>query len=281
MKKLTYLVLAVVAVCLSSCGGKTEAELNAKVDSLQTALNQRDSDYRQLDEFVNVVSECLDSIAQQETDLFNPDKESPLPSHDAVKNQLSRLRETLQVQRQRIANLESQLKSAKGNTQKLQRIIISLKAQLAEKEDQIATLQDEVVNKGLTIEDLRGRLSRMYEMNESQQKIISSQHKIIANQDSQLNEGYVIIGTKSELKDAGVLKKKKMDVNGLDKSMFKTIDIRVVTEIDIPSKKPEILSQMPEDSYTIEKVDKKSCTLRITNPERFWSVSKFLIVRTD
>lgn len=281
MKKLTYLVLAVVAVCLSSCGGKTEAELNAKVDSLQTALNQRDSDYRQLDEFVNVVSECLDSIAQQETDLFNPDKESPLPSHDAVKNQLSRLRETLQVQRQRIANLESQLKSAKGNAQKLQRIIISLKAQLAEKEDQIATLQDEVVNKGLTIEDLRGRLSRMYEMNESQQKIISSQHKIIANQDSQLNEGYVIIGTKSELKDAGVLKKKKMDVNGLDKSMFKTIDIRVVTEIDIPSKKPEILSQMPEDSYTIEKVDKKSSTLRITNPERFWSVSKFLIVRTD
>lgn len=286
MKKLTFLVLTIVSIlCICSCGNQSKSELTAKVDSLQAALSQRDEDYHQLNEFVNVISTGLDSIAIQETELFNPSKESPVPSREQIKKQLSHFKETLKTQRQRISELELKLGGSEGNNKKLQRIVIAMKAQLEEKESQIAALEEEVSKNNVTINDLRTRIIRVTQENVAQQATIDSQNETIMEQDDQLHEAYLIIGKKAELKDAGVLKggflkKSKVDVNALDKSMFRTIDVRSMAEISINSKKPSVLSQMPADSYTIEQKGKSS-VLRITNVERFWSITKYLIVQTD
>ena len=132
MKKLTYFALALVSISLFSCGGKSEADLNAEVDSLRTALTQRDADYQQLDEFLAVVSTGLDSIAMQENALFNPGKESPVPNQATIKAQLAQFKETLKTQRERITELEKQLKEGKGNAKQMQLIITTLKAQMEE-----------------------------------------------------------------------------------------------------------------------------------------------------
>ncbi len=123
------------------------------------------------------------------------------------------------------------------------------------------------------------------QQNAEQQQVISSQNHILQTQDEMLNEGYIKTGTKSELKDAGLLKggfmrKSKLDISTIDKIQFKTIDIRVTTEISLNSGNPKILTQMPDDSYSIEKKGKTS-TLRIINPDKFWSISKYLIIQTD
>lgn len=286
MKKLISFVLTAVSIiCVCSCGNQSSSDLQAKVDSLQTALSQRDADYRTLDEFVNVISTGLDSIAIQETELFNPSKESPTPSQEQIKKQLSHFKETLQSQRERIAELEKKLGNSEGNGKKLQRIVIAMKAQLEEKESQIAALQEEVNNNNVTINDLRSRIIRVTQENVAQRATIDTQNQTIMDQDDQLHEAYLIIGKKAELKDAGVLKggflkKSKVDVNTLDKRMFKTIDVRSVKEIAINAKKPEVLSQMPADSYTIEQKGNSS-VLRITNVNRFWSITKYLIIQTD
>lgn len=286
MKKLISVVLTTVSVfCICSCGNQSSSDLTAKVDSLQTALSQRDTDYRQLDEFVNVISAGLDSIAIQETELFNPSKESPTPNQEQIKKQLSHFKETLKAQRERISDLEHQLAGSQGYGKKLQRIIIAMKAQLEEKESQIAALQEEVNSNNVTIGDLRNRIVRVTEENDAQRATIDTQNQTIMEQDDQLHEAYLIMGNKAELKDAGVLKggflkKAKVDVNTLDKRMFKTIDVRSVTEVAINTKKPEVLSQMPADSYNIEQKGNSS-VLRITNAERFWSITKYLIIQTD
>jgi len=41
-----------------------------------------------------------------------------------------------------------------------------------------------------------------------------------------------------------------------------------------------VLSQMPADSYTIDQKGNSS-VLRITNVNRFWSITKYLIIQTD
>ena len=76
------------------------------------------------------------------------------------------------------------------------------------------------------------------------------------------------------------MRKSKLDISTIDKIRFKTIDIRVTTEISLNSGNPKILTQMPDDSYSIEKKGKTS-TLRIINPDKFWSISKYLIIQTD
>jgi hypothetical protein len=111
------------------------------------------------------------------------------------------------------------------------------------------------------------------------------QNKIMETQDKQLYEGYVIMGKKSDLKKAGLLKggflkKSTLDVSSVDKSLFQVIDTRVVTDIAISSSSPKLLTQVPEDCYSIEKTGKTS-VLRITNPARFWEVSKYLIIQTN
>jgi len=285
MKKLSYVVLAFVSMSLFSCGSKSEADLKSQVDSLQTALQQKSDDYQQLDEVLTVISAGLDSISMQESELFSPAKESPKPNQEQIKKDLAHFKETLKSQRERIAQLESQLRNSQGGAKKLQNMVTVLQAQLAEKEMKIEMLEEEVSTQNLTIEDLFQRLSQLMKHSDDQQQIINSQSKMLVSQDEQMHEGYVIIGTKSELKDAGLLKggflsKTKVDVSSLDKNLFRTIDTRVVTEISINAKKPTILTQMPEETYKIDR-NGQSSVLKILDPGRFWGVSKYLIIQTN
>ncbi len=126
-------------------------------------------------------------------------------------------------------------------------------------------------------------MGSLTQQNVQQEVKIAEQEEVLVQQDALLNEGYVKIGSKAELKAAGLLtggflKKNKVDMSSIDKSLFQKVDIRHVTEIPIPSKKPKLLSPAPADSYHFE-TDGGSSTLVITNPTRFWSVSNFLIIQ--
>ncbi|MBQ7511204.1 MAG: hypothetical protein IJU11_00495 [Prevotella sp.] len=285
MKKLSYFVLTIAAATLFSCGGKTDSELQSQVDSLQKALDERTADYQNVEEALTVISSAVDSINMQQSAIFNPSKESPAPNAEQIKKDLAQFKETLKQQRQRIAQLEGQLKNSDANSKKLQSVIAALEMQLADKELQIAALEQEVSEQNLTIDDLRQRLSTLALRSAQQQDVISSQSQMMAEQDTELNAGYVVMGTKKQLKDTGVLtggglKKTKINVLELDKSMFEKIDIRNQTQINIESKSPKIKSQMPEDTYVIEKKGDIS-TLKIIDTKRFWGVTRYLVIQTD
>ena len=282
-KSLSLILVAFVALSFFSCGNKTGSD--ARVDSLQTALDQRNADYQELDEFLTVISSGLDSISRQQSDIFNPSKESLTPSREQIKQDLSRFQQTLKEQRERIAQLEKKLNLSTNEGQKMKAIINSLTAELAEKEAQMAALEDEINDKNLTIMDLGKRLGALTRRNAAQEQVITSQGKMLETQDEQLNEGFVKIATERELKDLGLLEKKflsktKLDISNIDKNQFKSIDIRNNTELEISSKsEPKVWTQMPADSYTLEKKGKDKWKLSIIDPSRFWSVSKFLIIQ--
>ena len=279
MKKTALYLLATLPLCFFSCNNKSGAD--AQIDSLQTALNNRNAEFLQLEEYLTVISEGLDSIAMQESEIFNTDKESPSPNQDLIKSRLASFKQTLKTQRETIVQLEKKLNSSNSYSKKLQRIIIALKAQLDEKESQIATLQDEVNNKNVTIKELGQRMGMLTQQTTEQQEVISSQNKMLQDQDDKMNEGYVIIASKNELKKLELLKKSKINYSKIDRNLCRTIDIRLVTEIDINAKKPKILTQTPENSYVIEQNQDKSSVLRILDPDKFWSVSKYLIIQKD
>ena len=209
-----------------------------------------------------------------------------MPNREDIQQKLSHFKETLKEQRERISTLEAQLSNGGKKLQKLQAIVISLKAQLVEKESQIEDLQRDVESKDFTISILSQRMGRLTKRSAEQQELIDQQGKIMQEQDNAINEAFVKIASKSELKKAGllsggnILKKSKVDYASIDKSLFQKIDTRVVTEIVINAKKPKVLTQVPTDTYILVK-DGNKTILRITDPARFWNVSKFLIIQTD
>ena len=285
MKKLVFLsVIAVVAMVMASCGNKAE-ELQKQVDSLQTALTERTGDYDRLNEFLAVVNEGLDSIAVQENGLLVRNPESPLPSRAEMKKGLSELKNTLQSQRERIAKLEKDLAAGRGDISKLRGIINMLKEQIEAKDAQISDLLAQLEQSNISIEQLTTRVGNLTQQNVQQEVKIAEQEEVMAAQDQMLNEGFIKIASKKELKDAGLLaggglfSKKKVDMSKVDQKLFQKVDIRNVKEIPIPSKKPVILSPNPAGSYRLEQGDNSS-TLIITDPGKFWSVSNFLIIQT-
>ena len=138
----------------------------------------------------------------------------------------------------------------------------------------------------LNVYQCPGKGSRQRErLNTKQAQLIDEQEKLITSQDQVMNVGFVKMGTKSELKQLGLisgggLKKKKVEYSNVEQDLFDRVDIRDLHKLDIPGKNPQILTPMPEESYKLEK-NGENTVLRILAPDRFWSVSNFLIIQTD
>ena len=64
-----------------------------------------------------------------------------------------------------------------------------------------------------------------------------------------------------------------------NKSYFTKIDIRVQKEIKLYSKSAKILTMHPSSSYTLQQDANKQYVLRISNPQIFWSTSKYLVIQ--
>lgn len=65
-----------------------------------------------------------------------------------------------------------------------------------------------------------------------------------------------------------------------DQSFFTAADKRTLTTIDLNSKKAEVMTNQPADSYTIEERGGRK-VLRITDPAKFWSLTNYLVVKID
>ncbi len=283
MKKIAYYVIAATIILMAtSCGGSTSSK--EQLDSLQTALEQRDADYNELNEFLGVIATGLDSIALQEGQILTPG-ESPALSREQIKKNLDAYKQTLDSQRQRIAELEKKLKNSNANSAQMKTILASLKQQLAQKDEEIAMLRKQVDDQSVDISNLKQNVENLQQRNEMQAGLIVSQQETIISQDASLHTAYIKIGTKKELKEAGLLtggflKKTKVDFTKIDKSLFKAVDIREVEKIDIPARKAELMTPQPKDSYRIDKVNNNN-VLSIINPEKFWGVSDFVIIQIN
>lgn len=80
------------------------------------------------------------------------------------------------------------------------------------------------------------------------------------------------------------MKEQKIYVDGqvlrsnFNRDYFTKIDIRVDKEIKLYSRSAKMLTSHPAGSYTLERNANKQYVLRITNPQQFWSTSKYLVV---
>ena len=117
-----------------------------------------------------------------------------------------------------------------------------------------------------------------------QAETISMQQEIMNAQNEQLNIGYIKVGSRKELKQAGLLTKgifsgSRLNVTSIDFSHFQQIDIRDITEITCNSWHPELLSAHPEGSYSFREDEGEKTTLVIKDPAQFWSIVNYIVIR--
>jgi len=102
----------------------------------------------------------------------------------------------------------------------------------------------------------------------------------------ELNTAYFAYGTKRELKDNGVITKEGGFIgigktsklkNDFNDNYFEKIDITQKKEITIVGRKPELVTSHPSSSFKLEQGDESS-KLTISDPEKFWGASKYLVI---
>ena len=290
MKKLVLSLMAFAAV-LASCDGigGNQSRLQAENDSLQAALNERNAELDEMMGTFNEISEGFRQInaAENRVDLQRGAlSEGSLSAKEQIASDIEFIRKQMEENKQQIAKLQQQLKSSRTNSAQLKKAVESLTQELVEKTKRIEELQAELASKNIRIQELDAAVTTLTTEKETLVAENEAKAQTVAAQDKALNAAWFVFGTKKELKDqriltnAGVFRKGDvMQDEAMNKDYFTQIDIRTTKEIKLYSKSADLLTTHPAGTYVLEEDGKGQLTLKITNPERFWSVSKYLVIQ--
>ena len=152
--------------------------------------------------------------------------------------------------------------------------------QLTEKTQQIAQLEEQLRTKDIKIAEQTEQITTLSQDKEELTKENEQKAQTVAKQDKELNTAWYVFGTKRELKEQHILENGDvMKTNNFNKDYFTKIDIRVVTSVKLYSKSAQLLTSHPAGSYTLDRDAQKQYTLHITDPQKFWSVSRYLVIQ--
>jgi uncharacterized protein YhaN len=164
----------------------------------------------------------------------------------------------------------------------LRRLVALQKQAILEKEAQIEELTQSMAKMK---EEFNTTVAAKDAIISEQEARLTNQEKTIQEKQTTLNTGYILFGDRQQLFDKGVLQseggllgKNVKLTSKLDQGLFSPIDIKKVQEINIGvTRKQKALTIHPTDSFYFVKTDGQTY-LKITDPDRFWSVSKYLVV---
>ncbi len=290
MKLFKGFIALFIMLSVYSCKNE-KVDMSSYMQERDSIMQENKAKTQQLDELNGVLATIaagLDSIAVQENILFtNKERDGVMLNRQQIAANLKGLADILARQRAKIKMLQDSLANKKSSegVERLQKVVEFLNQQLAEKDRVIQSLRADLNNSKKDITQLRASLSDMRTRATNAEKKTQVLTTALSKQDEVINECYVKIGTKKQLSAAGLLKggflqKKKVNYEDVNKSKFNAVDIRKFREITLKSSNPKILTPQPSNrSFHFEESGDGNCTLVITNPTLFWSVSNFLIIQ--
>jgi DNA repair exonuclease SbcCD ATPase subunit len=287
--KFFAIIVAVLFVTSSCVENSTKYKsIVAQRDSVLRVKQALDSNYTQTLSILNDVESGFSEISQNESQMkvnLNGVEASKTSKRALIAAQMNAIKETIKQNKEKIAELRHL--AAKGGKENamLTETINRLQTEMDQKDLQIKSLQAELEQKNIKIEELNTTVNTQSKNIAEQQNVMEQQKSTIKGQDTDLNTVWYCIASPKTLKIAkiitggGLFQAKKVMNADFDKKEFTKIDLRAVTSIPTNSKSPKILSSHPKDSYNLVPGADKKITIEITNPSKFWSVSKYLVVQ--
>ena len=265
---------------LGACTGKKSSPdlVNMEQnDSLQRIIAQRDSEINDMMSTLNEIQEGLSAINQAENRLSIAREGEGANKTAQIKENIKFIANTMARNRELMKRLQQQLRESRFNGDELRKTISNLTQQLDDKAQELQRLKAELDAKDIHIAELDEKIDNLNDNVENLQTDAQQKAQTISNQDKQLNTAWFVFGTKKELKEQHIMENGKVLQSNFNKNYFAKIDIRIDKEIKFYSKSARILTMHPSGSYTLTPDVNKQYVLRITNPQLFWSTSKYLV----
>ena len=281
MKKLFILPLCLMALVACNDGKKAEERAQRERDSLMQVIDEKETELNEIMGSINEVQEGFRLINEAEGRITvansNPEASS---SRDVIRENIAFIQETMQQNRTAIQQLRERLKSTTVNVEKLSKTIENLSAQLDAQTKRVQELEAQLAEKDILIAEQGEQINSLNENVSNLTADNKQKQETIQAQDKDLNTAWFVIGTKAELKEQKILQKGDvLRSSDFNKDYFTKIDTRIDKEIKLYSKSAEVLTSHPAGSYELVRDVKKQYTLKITDPDKFWSASKYLVIQ--
>lgn len=289
IEHILYFPLSLLLLFSCTRGGKSAVEqLQIENDSLRAVQTQLESDFEYYFTTMNEVADNLDKIksiggylSQQTTSEVA--SKAPQTRIDeniqlvaALINQnnekIKSLNDKMTSSLLANASLEERINQLTVKNNILVQEIIDLQQRLGEKEELIVQQRVEILSAELA------KSAAEAEINEKESEL--------ARVEEQLYKGWYVFGTENELKSQDVidsrggLLSKRVLSGDFNQDYFISVDIRELSRIPLYARHAKILTIHPDNSYKLEKED-KTYVLNILDKEAFWSVSRFLVIKTN
>lgn len=283
------MALSLMVVGCTGNKGSSYDKLKTSYDSLLMQSDKNQADLNEAIGIINEVESNLSQIADAEHRVQADALKGELnqSQKQQIMDEISLLRQTLQENKQNLAQQQEKLKRSGINIAALNKKIDLLSSQIAEKDQMIQSLQAD-------LESARGMIARQDSLITEQtekgavnEATIAIQNKKLQAQDAALHQAYYCFGTLSELKEENIIKggglfsKAKVLPEGFNQDYFKQVDTRDLTTIALFAAKAHLRTQHPASSYHFEKDADGNQTLVIDNQQEFWSRSKYLVVEVE
>ena len=289
---LGFLVIALFT--FSGCGDSEQCKKMAVENTeLKELANSKTKDIEAITNTLNEVEANIASIqlAEEQIDSINAATNGK-PSEDQkvrIELRVTAIKNYLENNKLALEKLQTQLRKSQNQDKLrgLQSMLSKMKADAEAKETEMVGLKTAIDSLNKKVTDLDESLAATAgELNKNIVEL-EERKKELAAKESLLDAVYVYVGEKKDLVTNGITKReggvfgfgKKSVLNDkLDASKFKKVSLKDTKDLELGDvNKTDFLTKHPSDSYTLLMVEQK-VILRITNPEKFWSLSKFLVI---
>ena len=278
MKKVLLFVVALLS--LTACNQKngSESKLVQQADSLNRIIAQKDNEINDMIGTMNDIEEGFRAINAAEERVSVARQGEGSSAKERIQENMQFIKQTMQQNRELINKLRNQLRQSSVKGDQLRRTLETLTQQMEEKDAQLKALQAELQAKNIQIEELSEQVSDLSSHVSNLKEESSEKSQTISQQDKQLNTAWFVFGTKKELKEQHIVEDGEVLRSNFNQDYFTKIDIRVDKEIKLYSRSAKLLTDHPASSYKLEQDANKQYVLRIENPSKFWSTSKYLVI---
>ncbi len=280
MKKLFFMVCCAALLMTGCKDGKNAPGLASvqQTDSLNDVIAQKDSEINEMMGTLNDIEEGFRLINEAENRVALLKNGEGTNKKQNLKENIQFIAERMKQNRELIAKLQKQLESSTLKGGQLKKTIENLTTQLEEKDKQLLALREELDKKDIHISELDETIGNLNTNVNNLTADNQQKAETISSQDKQLNTAWYVFGTKKELKGQRILEGGKVMNGNFNKNYFTKVDIRNTTEIKLYSKSAKLLTAHPTSSYSLVRDASQQYVLRISNPQIFWSTSKYLVI---
>jgi hypothetical protein len=247
-------------------------QLEVNTENVETYF----ADLNQIEENLRIIKEREDIISGE----TSVGVELGVSQQERINQDIMLIGELMERNRELIASLNNRIRSADQRIAGFEQMVARLNQTLEEKEIEIQMLREQLAHMNLQVDLLMARVDTLEQESERKSQLLQEQKL-------EMNAAWFALGSRRELIDNNIISREggflgigrtnrlKTDFN---KDFFTRIDVTRDFDITIIGEDPELITTHPSNSYQFV-VEDDETFLRINDPERFWSASRYLVIQ--